>query len=249
MTPERARRSVDWLFRRFHLFYGRRWIESYAGLPLDEVAAGWSAELTAYTEHEVVRGANACKTSKFPPTLPEFLSFCRPETASNRPAGDEAWAIAVRAADEAETVVWTEEIAEAWGIAKPVFEGGDEVGARMAFRASYERLTADAKVAGIPAKWVVSQGHDPERRAIAVERAQVAGLLPAPVVEQFVPLLESRKEPEPTTDVAARLAELRAAIAANRPAKERESERERTNRLKAEAARRIEDHQKEGDHV
>lgn len=98
------------------------------------------------------------------------------ESASKRPTADEAWAISIKARDEADTVVWTEEMAQAWGICKPVMDCGDEVGARMAFRASYERLVADAKREGRPARWVVSEGFDKHLRLAAVQKAQSAGL-------------------------------------------------------------------------
>lgn len=236
------RRWIDALFRKFVVYYGSAWTQRFGsvGLSMDELADEWANELAGFSGDELACGVAACKTAKFPPSLPEFLAFCRPATASNRPSADEAWAIALRASDEAETVVWTEEIAQAWGVCLPVVESGDEVGARMAFRAAYERITADAKVAGVPAKWIVSQGHDADKRAIAIERARVAGLLPAPVVAQFVPLIESRREPAPSTDVAARIADLKAALSASRPP--RETETDRTRRLKAEAARKIEEH-------
>jgi hypothetical protein len=228
--------------------YGAAWLQKYGsiGLTMDELADEWAIELRGLTGDEIRRGLQACRSSKFPPSIPEFIEFCRPATSSNRPSADEAWAIAIRAADEAETVVWTEEIAEAWGICRSVMDAGDEIGARMAFRAAYDRLTADARVSGTPAKWIVSQGHDVDRRAAVIEQARSAGLLPAPVVSQFVPLLESRAQPLPAADVAAKIAELRAITGARKPP-ERESEHERTRRLKEEAARRLHEHRRKKD--
>jgi hypothetical protein len=103
---------------------------------------------------------------------------------------DEAWAIAALAEDEYSTVVWTQPIAEAWGIAKNVFP--DRTGARMAFKSAYERI-----LNGIPAnavlKWYPSIGTDPARREDALNEAvkmgrlsneHAAGLLPPPKTEQ-----------------------------------------------------------------
>ena len=113
-----------------------------------------------------------------------------------RPGPEEAWAIAVRAADEAATVVWTTEAAEAWAVAKPVLDLGDEVGARMAFREAYARLTEQARRTRQPASWFASLGHDPARRIAEVDKAVEQGRLtradypqlPAP--NSAIPLLE-----------------------------------------------------------
>ncbi|CNI91284.1 hypothetical protein [Yersinia enterocolitica] len=63
-------------------------------------------------------------------------------------SANEAWALALPAQDEANTVVWTNEIAQAWSIAQPIMQEGDKVGARMAFIAAYERLTKAAQGTG-----------------------------------------------------------------------------------------------------
>ena len=84
---------------------------------------------------------------------------------------------AVRSADEAETVVWTAEICEAWGVARTVLQLGDEVGARMAFKEAYTVLLERARRAGTPAKWTASLGFDTERRQLALEAAATAGRL------------------------------------------------------------------------
>lgn len=95
-----------------------------------------------------------------------------------RPGADEAWAIALRSADEADSVVWTGEIAQAWGICKPVLDAGDEVGARMAFREAYGRLVGESRRQSMPVAWSASLGHDPGRRADAIKRAVAEGRLP-----------------------------------------------------------------------
>jgi hypothetical protein len=101
-----------------------------------------------------------------------------------RPGPEEAWSIALAAADERKTLVWTDEIAQAWGIAKTVYDSGDEVGARMAFREAYTRILAMARQHGAPARWTASIGTDPEQRDVALQGAYASGLLldpPEPV--------------------------------------------------------------------
>lgn len=99
-------------------------------------------------------------------------------------SANEAWAIALPAADEAETVVWTQEIAKAWVISKPIFEAGDKVGARMAFIPAYERFVESARNEGRLPQFEISAGWDADRRDRAVTNAVTAGLLPAPVQDQ-----------------------------------------------------------------
>lgn len=102
----------------------------------------------------------------------------------SRPGAEEAWSTAVKACDESETVMMTDEIAQAWGIAQPIFNLGDEVGARMAFKECYARLTASPEA---PAKWWPSIGSDPHKRDLALSEAKRAGLLPAPQVSALLP--------------------------------------------------------------
>lgn len=137
--------------------------------------------------------------SPYPPATVRkaFETYCmdRPDFAPNpngigarcklldgRPDDNEAWAIAIRSKDERETVVWTDEMAEAFRRAGPLIESGDEVGARMAFKDAYKRLVEDARASNRPANWSVSSGWDAQLRQIAVQSAVVAGLLTGPKV-------------------------------------------------------------------
>ncbi|MBP8282551.1 MAG: hypothetical protein KAX46_01335 [Chromatiaceae bacterium] len=99
-------------------------------------------------------------------------------SADGRPTGDEAWAIALQAQDEGQTVVWSAEIAEAWGVARVVLEAKDRIGARRTFLDTYGRLIADARRALRPVKWAVSLGTDTEGRRLAIEQAAHLGRLP-----------------------------------------------------------------------
>lgn len=100
-------------------------------------------------------------------------------TDDGRPGAEEAWALSLRSSDEAETVVWTSEMSEAWAIARPVLQAGDEVGARMAFREAYTRLVESARQQRAPVAWTASLGFDAQRREMAIGAAITAGRLPA----------------------------------------------------------------------
>jgi hypothetical protein len=94
-----------------------------------------------------------------------------------RPAADEAFAMLPF--DEGSSVVWTEEMACAWGAALPLVEVGDKVGARLAFRERYTHLVNAARAAGIPPKWSPSLGHDASKREAALVEAVRLGRLRA----------------------------------------------------------------------
>lgn len=86
---------------------------------------------------------------------------------------EEAWALCPRS--EAETVVWTDEIAQAFRVARPLIEDGDMVAARMAFREAYARICAEST--STPS-WLVSLGHDVVGRSAPILEAESLGRLP-----------------------------------------------------------------------
>jgi bacterioferritin-associated ferredoxin len=101
-----------------------------------------------------------------------------------RPGPQEAWAIvAPTFANEGPTVVWTDEMAEAMGVAQKC---GDVVAARMAFLESYRTLCQRSRDAGAPAHWTPSLGWDKNGRDGPLLDAVAAGKLPAAHIEQFL---------------------------------------------------------------
>lgn len=112
--------------------------------------------------------------------------------ADGRPKPDEAWASALCALDESDTVVWTEETQQAFAVARPLLEINDKTGARMAFRDAYERLVDLARQKGLPAKWGVSLGWDKDRRATVLAIAVNTGKLPGDYARGLLPPAASR---------------------------------------------------------
>lgn len=102
-------------------------------------------------------------------------------------SANEAWAIALPAADEAATVVWTQEMAKALAIAKPILDAGDKIGARMAFIPAYERFVDQAKREGRDPHYEISDGWEANMRELAVQNAVTAGLLPPPPQQTALP--------------------------------------------------------------
>ena len=119
-------------------------------------------------------------------TLKVILEILAP--AGGWISANEAWAIALPAADEAATVVWTQEMARAWAIAKPILDAGDKIGARMAFIPAYERFVEQAKRESRTPHYEISAGWDANMREIAVQNAVTAGLLPSPPQQTALPV-------------------------------------------------------------
>ncbi len=101
------------------------------------------------------------------------------------PGADQAWALCPRS--EADTVVWTDEIRQAFGVAEPLLAEGDRVAARLAFRDAYMALVQRSRDERRQAKWAVSLGHDPRGRERPVRDAVAAGRLPAEWAERLLP--------------------------------------------------------------
>lgn len=140
-----------------------------AAYPLDRVRGGFDLHV------------KDPKRGKFAPVPADIIAAIEGLVANDgRPGAEEAWAISVRSMVEADTIVWTDEMAIAWGIASPIMGMGDEVGARMAFREAYVRLVDEARVARRPVSWSASLGHDRDQREIAIAHAANLGRIEAP---------------------------------------------------------------------
>jgi len=186
---------------------------------------------------------------KFPPT-PAAIRDLLGANADNRPGVDEAWAIALTSRDEAETIVWTTETAEAFAACRPVLDMGDEVGARMAFKDAYGRICGTAKQRGEPVRWVASVGFDKARREAVLRKAESAGLLPAPQVAALLPPPEpelTEAEKEIARQHTKKLMEMLAQGRANRDADmaaAAQASRDRVAAEKAEIAAKVEKYQR-----
>lgn len=142
-------------------------------------------DLAEYGPDEIKEALRACRrelTGKL--TLAAVLQ--RIHAADGRPGRDEAWAIALQAGDERDTVVLTGEIMAALQVARPILEARDKIGARMAFLGAYDRLIAQARQDAQPVRWEVSLGFDPELRARAIKQARDLGRLPAPEADRLL---------------------------------------------------------------
>ncbi|POA52111.1 MULTISPECIES: hypothetical protein [unclassified Pseudomonas] len=135
-----------------------------------EAAEMMADDLADYSAEAVAGALKSCRrelTSRL--TLAAILQ--RVQAADGRPGKDEAWAIAMTTNDEFETVVLTDEIQLALAAAKPILDGGDKIGARMAFIDAYQRFVSQAREDAKPVNWHVSVGFDANRRTQAITKA------------------------------------------------------------------------------
>jgi hypothetical protein len=167
-----------------------------------------------------------------------------------RPGAEEAWAQAFRATDEAATVVWSSEMAEAFGIARPLALAGDEVAARMSFKEAYTRLVSQARERRVPVSWTATLGHDAAGRNAALLPHVQAGrlsadlLLDAPRGLDEVLALPAVEETQSNRDARAKaravLLRMRAEAALrNGLPSAQQIDRERTAALKSAAAAKV----------
>ena len=115
------------------------------------------------------------ETSKFIPKPADIIEILN--KYDGRPDADEAWSIAMESFDEYKTVILNDEIASSLEHARGIYNDGDKTGARMAFKASYEKAIASARRNGDHVKWWPSFGYDLGARIGPVEDAIRIGIL------------------------------------------------------------------------
>jgi hypothetical protein len=164
------------------------------GKPLPEtgIVDAWVLEMTPFPLQVIEQGMAAYRdlNGQFSPVPAAITKICR--VMDGRPSDEEAWAMSFPACSEQETVVWTEEMREAFLKCKPLLDICDNVGARMAFKALYNRLVDDARRDMRAPRWEVSPGRDRQKREFAIKRAEDLGRLPPPEPDESdVPRLAS----------------------------------------------------------
>ncbi|NEX60640.1 hypothetical protein [Noviherbaspirillum galbum] len=92
-----------------------------------------------------------------------------------RPSPEEAWAMVPR--DETVSVVWTDEVANAWGLALPLIEQGEQQAARSVFQEAYAKGVVEARMRREPVHWMPSLGSDPLARERVLREAVAQGRL------------------------------------------------------------------------
>ena len=135
------------------------------GTEISKAAARVMAdELAQYPEEAVLSALARCRRElRGRLTLPDVLD----RLPGNHPGPEEAWSIVAPCLnDERVTVVWTDEIREAFGVALSLH--GDTVAARMAFKETYAAHVVRARMERRMPRWSVSPGTDKDARELAI---------------------------------------------------------------------------------
>ena len=78
LVPSLPEEWIERIFQRMENFYLSLWKDRFGDIQRERVKQAWAEELAGYSATEIKRGLDTCRTMKFPPTLPEFLTACRP---------------------------------------------------------------------------------------------------------------------------------------------------------------------------
>ena len=129
------------------------------------------------------------------------LKRCRSELKSIRygdildripgghPGPEEAWATIAKAMkNEALSLIWTDEMREAYGVANGVSD--DPVQARMAFKETYSKAVAEARATRKPLNWTLSKGTDKVLLELVITEGVKAGKLTAAYANRQLPHLD-----------------------------------------------------------
>lgn len=161
-----------------------------------------TAELTQTQLSETSARVMADRLSKYPEEwVYPALTACQLELKGNlriadvvdrfcdgRPGANEAWAMIPK--NENDSVVWTREMAEAYGVCYQLMNEGDMIAARMAFIEAYKESCAEARNNAIPIKWEPSLGHDKNGREHVIMAAVEKGLLRSDHAAKLLPYHE-----------------------------------------------------------
>lgn len=147
-------------------------------------AAVFISDLAAYPEQAVLGALTRCRREvRGVLTVQDVVS----RLDDGRPGADEAWAMLPF--DEAKSVVWTDDMAAAFGVILPLLRENDRTAARFAFREAYTKAVGEARDAAQPVTWWPTLGHDVQGREVALRDAVDKGRLTLAQAEAVHPML------------------------------------------------------------
>jgi hypothetical protein len=146
--------------------------------PAAQVLVG---RLALYDLKAVLAALDRCINElRRPMTLADVLD----RLDDGHPGPEAAWGL-VAGTTDADSIVWTDEIAAAWAVARPLIQ--DRVAGRLTFLESYRERLAVARGQGKAPHWWATLGWDPAGRAAALSRAVELGRLPVAEARAMLP--------------------------------------------------------------
>jgi hypothetical protein len=108
-----------------------------------------------------------------------------------RPGANEAWAMLPQ--DERGSIVWSDEMQEAYGACATLLHAGQIIAARSAFIEAYEKAVMWARAEHRPVRWTPTLGHDVGMRAAALEKAVRLGRISEKHAQSLLPSPDRQK--------------------------------------------------------
>lgn len=194
-TLEAAMRLIS----KMRINYGKKFSDQWVGVEVLDLAHEMVDTYQGLTVEDFQRGINRMSREQWPPTIPEFRSWCLPQT-DEWLGSHEAWAIAEKSVGfdgEELTVVWTEQMAQAFSRCESLVKTGDKfqrAEAKRIFCDAYDRLVTQAKDQGLRPVYTTSLGIDVDQRITAIQQAELDGFLPAPDAAALLEYKQSTAE-------------------------------------------------------
>ena len=194
-TKEDAQRLIN----KMRINYGKKFIDQWAGVHEDELKQAMVEAYQGLSMEDFARGYARMLQEQWPPTIPEFRSWCEPKT-DDWLGSHEAWVIAEKSIgfDGQElTVIWTEQMAQAFSRCEELIKTGDKyqrAEAKKIFCDAYDRLATQAKDKGLKPIYVTSLGIDRDQAITAIQQAEVDGFLTQPDATALLEHKQSKLE-------------------------------------------------------
>jgi hypothetical protein len=183
-TKEDAQRLIS----KMRINYGKKFIDQWAGVEVDELATEMVERYQGLSPADFQRGIKRMDHEQWPPTIPEFRSWCEPKT-DDWLGAHEAWSIAEKSIGfdgEELTVIWTEQMSTAFSRCEELVKTGDKyqrAEAKKIFCDAYDRLVTQAKDQGLKPVYITSLGTNKDQQITAIQQAELEGFLTTPVAQ------------------------------------------------------------------
>jgi|CXWL01.1.fsa_nt_gi hypothetical protein len=155
----------------------------FVGQPMPDVAiAEMAQDLTSYQESDVLAALKRCRSELKSIKFSDILD----RIPGGHPGPEEAWAtIAAAVRDESKSLVWSDEMREAYGVANNV--GDDPVQARMVFKELYIKAVSEARAQQRKPNWSVSKGTDKADQERVIRDGVTNGRLTVDYAKRLLP--------------------------------------------------------------
>lgn len=187
------------LISKMRINYGKKFADQWVGVEVQELAQEMIEQYQGLSTEDFQRGISRMKREEWPPTIPAFRSWCEPESEEWLGA-HEAWAISEKSIGfngEELTVIWTEQMAQAFSRCDDLVKTGDKyqrAEAKKIFCDAYDRLVTQAKDKGLKPIYATSLGTDRDQQITAIQQATVDGFLTQPDASALLEHKQTKQE-------------------------------------------------------